>query len=63
MEILIAGVSVIVVIEIIIKVLKNWIPDKYLPLANVLVGMLFLTIMKLSEAYFGTWLETEVIGK
>lgn len=62
MDILIAGVSLIVVVEIIIKVLKTWIPEKYLPLTNVLIGMIILTIVKLGGAYAGTWLETEVIG-
>ena len=62
MDILIRGVTVITLIEIIIKLLKVFnIPSKFLPHLNVLTGIVLLVLAKWGGLDY-TWLETIVIG-
>ena len=63
MGILIGGVSVIILVEIFIKLLKAFdVPTKFLPHLNVLVGIVLFVVTKQWGGLEYTWLETIVLG-
>ena len=63
MDLVLYGIPIAALIIGLVEVAKRQgLPDRYAPVAAILLGLVFATLGKLDAPTSGTWLQVELLG-